>query len=338
LFTRSTRVTLLIAIALGLATAAPAAAADRAIALGFATSNSGSSATYQDFTQRFGRTPAIWMLWRTWRGKHRYPDGSYLRYLQRNRTVPMISWQPIDASGRTKVSWRAIRDGNYDGYIARFARIVRSTGGRVIIRLAHEMDGDWFEWGLCGASSARKRQFRQAWRRVVTIFRSVGATNARFLWCPATPSRRCPASRWTSFYPGNGYVDYLGVTAYNWGKPSNGLERRTRPWAEWRSMAATLGPGVRALTRIAPNKSIIIAELGSSPDAPSWTSKAAWIRAGYPAAYQRYPGIKGIVYFNHDMRSPPQHHEDWRLTSPNNSPLSEYRTLLRDERFQGSID
>jgi hypothetical protein len=320
-----------------LATSAPASGQtpERRVAIGVVMRRP-FQGTYDEFIASVGR-PAIWMLWPTWRGKPRFPDPALLSYLLRKGTVPMLTWQPYDPTHQRKITWRAIRDGEYDRYIAQFANIVRRARGRVIIRFAHEMNGDWFSWGLCHATSTGRRQFRQAWRRVVGIFRRVGATNARFLWSPNGQPRRCSGSL-ASLYPGDRFVDLVGISAYNWGKLSNAYERRVRPWSRWQSAVEVLTPGLGALTRIAPSKPVYIAELGSSPDAPSWTSKAEWIRDGYPAIYRRFPQVRAVIYFNVDMSRRSDPHENWSLTSPDRGPLREYRVIVRDPRFQGVVD
>jgi hypothetical protein len=103
-------------------------------------------------------------------------------------------------------------------------------------------------------------------------------------------------------------------------------------------MVSVLRNKYRALTKLAPRKKIIVAELGSSTDAPRGTSKAEWIRGGYPATWRAYPKIKAIVYFNVDLGDGPGNvHERWILTAPNTKPRTEYKRLLRDVRFQGRI-
>ena len=294
---------------------------------------------YDAFRASVGRAPALWMMGRTWLGEgSRFPRTALINRLRQFGTVPLITWMPMDPrypSDPTRVSWRSIRDGRFDRYIKRFARAARDSGGTVIIRLGHEMDGNWFPWGLCGTSSTRKRQFVGAWRHVVRTFRDVGATNARFLWSPHGPKGRCP-SRWEGIYPGNRFVHYVGVSGYNWGIPTGSYERIHRPWSKWQSLVSVLRPGITALNRVAPTKPIMIAEHASSPDAPSWTSKADWIRIGYPAVYEAYPRIVAMVYFNIDM-SGRNRHEDWRLISPNTTPLAAYRLVLTDVRFQGRV-
>jgi hypothetical protein len=333
---------MVLVVGLGSFAAAPVSAgtSTRQIALGVAIRDPDEQ-RYDAFSNSAGRAPALWMMGRTWMGaSNRFPRQELISHIRRNGSVPLVTWMPIDAAHPTdpnRVTWRSIRDGKFDRYIKRFARAARGSGGTVIIRLGHEMDGNWFPWGLCGTSSARKRQFIGAWRHVVRTFRGVGARNVRFLWSPHGPKGRCPSDDWQGMYPGSRFVDYVGVSGYNWGVPRTSYERRTRPWARWQTAVSVLGPGVRALGRVAPSKPIIIAELGSSPDAPTWTTKADWIRTGYPQMFAAYPGIVAIVYFNIDMSGGTNRHEDWRLISPNVTPLDAYREVLMDPRFQGSI-
>jgi beta-mannanase len=76
-----------------------------------------------------------------------------------------------------------IAAGEHDAYLATWARAVRAFGGPVYIRLAHEMNADWYPW------SHEPREYRRMWRHVVTLFRAHGARNARFVFAP-NPTRR----------------------------------------------------------------------------------------------------------------------------------------------------
>ena len=79
-------------------------------------------------------------------------------------------------------------------------------GKPLVLRFAHEMNGDWYPWSE-GVNGNAAGQYVPAYRRVVSLFRSVGATNVTWVWSPnvAYPgsvpispgrrSRRCGRSR-----------------------------------------------------------------------------------------------------------------------------------------------
>jgi hypothetical protein len=330
-------VLLLVAVVLTVLTAVPASAGTRKIALGVTMRNSGSLATYDAFTASVGRAPAIWMLWRNWLGpaSTSFPNAAFLNHMSDRGTVPMITWQPADPTvwNQPRITYDKILAGKFDGYIRTFARAARDYGRPVILRFAHEMDGAWFPWGVHRFTNTPAK-FKRMWRYVWNRFQGVGATNVRFLWGPNTPCDRCLPLR--TFYPGDRYVDYVGFSSFNWGYPSSRYERRVRPWSTWKSMVKALRPGVEAMMRLT-TRPIIIAETGSSSNAPKGKSKAGWIRTGYPAVYNTFKRVKAIVYFNVDMRPPPDRHEDWRLGSPGGRPRDAYRALLTQTRFQGRI-
>jgi mannan endo-1,4-beta-mannosidase len=107
-----------------------------------------------------------------------------------------------------------IANGSQDRYIHRVARGLARFDGTVYLRYAHEMNGFWYPW------SWDARSYRTAWRRIVRIFRKVGAHNVRFVWSP-NPNlfeRQAPWMRNLLLYwPGAKYVDALGSTMINFG-------------------------------------------------------------------------------------------------------------------------
>ena len=107
-----------------------------------------------------------------------------------------------------------IANGSQDRYIRRLARGLSTFDGTVYIRYAHEMNGFWYPW------SWDARSYRRAWRRLVRIFRDVGASNVRFVWS-ANPNLYERRDRWMHnmrlYWPGDRYVDALGMTVINFG-------------------------------------------------------------------------------------------------------------------------
>jgi hypothetical protein len=145
--------------------------------------------------------PAIYDQWTT-------PDGPVQPILTNAATrkdmAPMISWNLPMTGGQ-------ITDGKQDAYLKAQAEAVKSHGGPVFIRLDWEMNANWYPaWNLPAVTPS---QFIAAWQHVYTIFQQVGAINAAFVWCPNLwngPGDLSP----DTWYPGDAYVDWLGVDAY----------------------------------------------------------------------------------------------------------------------------
>jgi hypothetical protein len=122
----------------------------------------------------------------------------------------IFSWQPcvvytspLDPSGACT---QDIANGVYDVYITTVANQCKTVGFPIIIRLGHEMNGAWMGWGT------NPTVYKAMWARVVNIFKSVGASNVKFHWCPGYFSNTGYTFR--DYYPGDGYVDYVGIDCY----------------------------------------------------------------------------------------------------------------------------
>lgn len=299
-------------------TGSSAATTLRKLALGVSMLPYDDMAAVDAFTASVGgHTPAIWSIWRDWGDTTRtFPAMTFLNGLKARHIVPMVMWQPVDGRDPTRAAftYHRINQGFFDDYIRKWATKAKAWGGRIILRFAHEMDGRWFPWGI-GNFDNTPAKFVKAWKRIWTIFKGpggVGATNVAFLWSPLAPCACQP-----DLYPGDGYVDYVGMSAFNWGG------------ADWRPLIEPVHRRYLQLRQLT-HKPIILAETGSAPG----VDKAAWITKGYQAVYTDTPSIKAVVYFNVDMRAGSQ--PDWRLTSPAKA-LAAYAKLFDQAQFRGRI-
>lgn len=104
--------------------------------------------------------------------------------------------------------------GQFDELFRAFATTLVSTGySEAVVRIGWEFNGDWYVW----AASKDPQSWIAYWRRIVTIMRSVPGAKFKFDWCPG--------NGWTAFlaenaYPGDEYVDIIGLDQYNasWSK------------------------------------------------------------------------------------------------------------------------
>ncbi|MBW3609254.1 MAG: hypothetical protein KY463_13035 [Actinobacteria bacterium] len=192
--------------------------------------------------------------------------------------TPFITWEPWGTTPE------AIAAGREDAVIRAAARRVRGFGGRVVLRWGHEMNGSWYPWAGGRRPAARARAYVRAWKRIHRLFTRHGARNVTWVWSPNAedvPATR--ANHWSAYYPGDRYVDWVGIDAYNFGT--------TQRWSRWRSLADVAMPLARAYGR---RKPIILAETGSvstGGDRAAWLDEAAdEVRA--------LPGLRAIVYFD----------------------------------------
>ncbi len=178
------------------------------------------------FTHAVGHQPEVYEFSQGW-ALNQFNRGVIEQVANRGM-LPMISWEPWNYLKEPKIdaqrgyqpaySLSNIIDGKYDKYIRSWALGVKSLGFTIAIRFAHEMNGYWYPWAIF-ANGNKTYQYVEAWRHVHDIFSEVGAKNVIWVWSPNII--------WNSFsnlaklYPGNSYVDWIGLSGY-YGTPGMG--------------------------------------------------------------------------------------------------------------------
>jgi hypothetical protein len=80
----------------------------------------------------------------------------------------------------------------------------------IVIRPSHEMNGEWFAWGVGGAKKGLIPDFIESWRRFHGVFRGLpGGARYRFSFS-ASEGASDPRPMW----PGDKYVDLVGYDVY----------------------------------------------------------------------------------------------------------------------------
>lgn len=135
----------------------------------------------------------------------------------------LLAWQPSKTVGLT---FADILSGTYDAHIndwiTKLAALKKADGvtpQQAVIRFGHEMNGNWQPWwpGYSGGSASSNctsaAQFVQVWQYMVGKAVAAGATNIKWFWCPNVVDVGGIAME--DFYPGSGYVDFVGYDSYN---------------------------------------------------------------------------------------------------------------------------
>jgi hypothetical protein len=175
--------------------------------------------------------------------------------------------------------------GTYDPYLYNYARQVKEFGHPVLFRLNNEMNGDWCTYSSY-YTSKDPDLFIALWRYVYEIFEKVGADNVIWVWNPHDGS--FPDFKWNHaflYYPGDEYVDVVGLTGYNTGT--------YYPGEKWREFAHIYDPLYRLYSSVFEHP-FMITEFGSNSVGGD---KVAWIE-GMFAAIDQFPRIKVAVWWN----------------------------------------
>jgi hypothetical protein len=99
--------------------------------------------------------------------------------------------------------------GDYDSYFQSIAQaLVAHNEASSIVRIGWEFNGSWTPWY---ANSSDASEFVTFWQHIVDAMRSVSGADFKFEWCPNLGD----SGDLTSFYPGNGYVDYVAADVYD---------------------------------------------------------------------------------------------------------------------------
>jgi len=273
--------------------------------------------TFQSLARR-RVTIAAWSI--SWHDGLRFPT-SDVQALWRAGYVPQIRLYNVPvqdyAPGSQPVppgpiSNSDIAAGKHDVELRRFAAAARATNIPIEFDYDAEMQaahpwGGRFDGGGATAGYGDPlwpdgpEHYRDAYRRIIDIFRQEGATNVTFLFQTNTiDGGYVPGSYWEPweamrfYYPGDDYIDWLGLSAYseplfNVGAPQS-----------FRSKLLGGSPsyeGSYAEITALGSKPLMINEMGLYR-MPSEQSKAQWVEdASVVLQSGAFPRIKGIVWW-----------------------------------------
>lgn len=105
--------------------------------------------------------------------------------------------------------------GEYDGILDHYATAFKDFSHPILLRMMNEMNGDWCAYSALH-SSKDTALYRAAYRYIYTYFQAAGVENTIWVWNPN--ERSFPDFKWNDplmYYPGDDYVDVVGMTAYN---------------------------------------------------------------------------------------------------------------------------
>jgi hypothetical protein len=246
-----------------------------------------------------GKTPTFLTVWAGWQD---FPGGSLVPFSASSSDIAEVQgvtglhsllyldWTLTTTTAQNGgVTTKDIAAGKLDDYIRQYARDLKAYADPVLIRLfGGEFNGSWW-YGQSPLANPNltPADFVAAWRRVVDIFRAVGAANVSFAWIPGTYPPTPVGwvdSNIAAYYPGDSYVDWAGADSYD-NAPVSWLDSvyafavaHAKPFflAEW---------GVRCC--------------GSTLTPPE---HQAWLSAMFDY-FESHPDMKAINYFNYNNRT-----------------------------------
>ena len=261
------------------------------------------------FAAAAGRAPQVMLFGASWASATF--DRALLDRIADRGMMPMLGWEPwdhaVDEAARdtglparqvdrlrsTQPDYRLARitAGDFDGYLRSWAEGVRTLGYPIAIRFAHEMNGDWYPWSE-RANGNHRGDYVRAWRHVHDVFAAAGATNVTWVWSPNARWDKTTAGL-TGLYPGDDYVDWVGVTGYY------GMGAFTKTYSSFDQIFGPTVAEIRAMT----GKPLVVTETAAAENSGH---KARWIRETF-AALPRYPNLIGLIWFEVDKE------QDWRI-------------------------
>src|SRR5690606_20109932 len=167
---------------------------------------------------------------------------------------------------------------DYDTYLATFSGQVKSLNRPVFIRFAHEADNPQYPWSAVGGNTAD--EFKAAWQYVYRYFQNNHVENVVWVWNP------WKAAAVDAYFPGEAYVDWIGVTALNYGSINDD--------GGWYNMGELYRP-FREHAIFRSGIPVMLAEMGSLS---SEGRQSQWFQTAFENMKTTFPEIRAVVFFD----------------------------------------
>lgn len=217
---------------------------------------------------------------------YKHPDLEYrLQNTYKHNKTLELTLQTIPAGNGESNMVYSVLDGDYDEFLKNYAKTISDFKHPVLFRLGNEMNGDWCPYS--GYNTSKDTEiFKAFYRYIYKIFEDAGADNVIWIWNPNGKS--FPDFQWNHelmYYPGDEYVDIVGLTAYN-----TGTYYPDEKWIEFADLYDTLYAEYTNRYR----HPMMITEFASSSVGGD---KNQWIKNMFEHI-DSYPEIKAAVWWD----------------------------------------
>jgi hypothetical protein len=163
-----------------------------------------------------------------------------------------------EANGVNDAHWKAL--GN---------RLIAVGLGGALLRIGREFNGNWYPWQVAEGGQA---SYIAGYSHVVTVLRGLPGAAFRFCWSPTLGVGNLTAKGTESCYPGDAYVDEIGVDVYD--------------WTQKNSAGAQIYPGNAAGTTTAQQQQVLDIMLTQWDSLRGWYSLA--LSHGKPLSFPEW--------------------------------------------------
>jgi beta-mannanase len=261
-----------------------------------------------EFKNSYGRRPYLVMVFLDWL---KLPDQRIIKDIYAQGCVLFLTWEPWDSLKKEGIDFDSLLSGRYDSYIKDFALQLKGIKKVVYLRFGHEMNGNWYPWS---GQKIGKDKYIKVYRYVNNIFKDAKADNVKWVFSFNWEDVPREGNHFSLYYPGDDYVDYLGIDGYNWGD--------SQSWSKWMSFKDIFVPVYNEIS-LKFNRPVLISEFGS---ASSGGDKTQWIKEAL-VSIKAMGKIKGFVLFNVNKET------EWKF-SPQTKAGRELKRALRDSYYQ----
>jgi len=133
-----------------------------------------------------------------------------------------------------------------------------------------------------GPQNNKPSDFIAAWQHIVNRFKELEVNNVLWVWSPH-PSY----GLYQEFFPGEDFVDWVGVGALNYGTVAL--------WSKWWDFDEIFGNYYKWLAMY--NKPIMVTEFGSLSVGGN---RHEWYAEALDSIPEKYPRLKAVLFFNNN--------------------------------------
>lgn len=192
-------------------------------------------------------------------------DGGHLPYI---KMMAFSRYEYTEGATDSIYTLQRIIDGEFDDDLKKWAQDAKASSIPMMACFGVEVNGEWFCWnGSWNGGDTTDgygdpsqpdgpERFKDAYRHIVDLCRTEGADNITWMFHVNADSR--PEADWNrmaSYYPGDEYVDWIGISVYGPLTPKDGRKY----WETFTWIMDTYYPELAALSA---DKPLAVVEYG----------------------------------------------------------------------------